>query len=67
MVTGDMYSIYLHGIAQRTSDCIDKTVVNADLTSSVIGSTLDRTTRVSLTIRHVPKVLKAKLLFGNKK
>jgi hypothetical protein len=71
-----MYKIYLHGIKEVQEDRItsenilnfdkiNKEMLHLSGTQSVI-----RDTRISLTIRHVPKVLKINvnsLLFGNKK
>ena len=61
LLTGDLYNEYLHGIAERSSDIVDKNVNNIDQLSYSAHSTVQRTTRVSLTIRHVPKLLKVKL------
>ena len=66
MVTGEMYTKYLHGIAERSCDLINDKLANIDMTNAVTGSTLERNTRVSLTIRHVPKVLKAKVFLGTR-
>lgn len=59
-----MYTDLLHGISERTTDIIDDKIVNIAHSSSAIGDTLTRSTRVSLTIRYVPKLLKLKLKFG---
>ena len=66
VLQGDMYKVYLHGIADsREEDTVTKSVVNLSHLSSVAtGDILKRTTRVSLTIRHVPKTLKVKLKLG---
>ena len=62
LVCDDMYKSHLHGIAERTTDTISSKVVNIDSCDSAnIDDILTRTTRVSLTIRHVPRTLKAKL------
>ena len=61
LLTDDLYNEYLHGIAERSSDIVDKNVCNIDQLSYPAHSALQRTTRVSLTIRHVPKLLKVKL------
>ncbi|XP_069115985.1 alpha-ketoglutarate-dependent dioxygenase alkB homolog 6-like isoform X1 [Argopecten irradians] len=67
-VTEDMYKLHLHGITERKSDIITDKVSNLDLCKSVsVGDNLQRSTRVSLTIRHVPKILKAKLFMGKKR
>ena len=63
----DMYKAYLHGIAERTSDMVTDRVANLDKCDGVsMGQTLSRTTRISLTIRHVPKTIKNKLIFGKR-
>lgn len=68
MVTEDMYKVYLHGIAEHCEDTVTDSVVNLDKCSGVgVGDKLSRDTRVSLTIRHVPKTLKMKLFFGKKR
>ena len=59
-----MYTKYLHGIEEVTSDTVDDKVVNIDRCRSDIGDTLERSVRVSLTIRHVLNVLKTKIFFG---
>ena len=61
LLTDDLYDKYLHGIAERSSDVVDESVCNADKISYPPHSTVHRITRVSLTIRHVPKLLKVKL------
>ena len=67
-MTDDMYTNYMHGIAERKCDVIDDSIVNSDRCAKVeSGCELERGTRISLTIRHVPKVLKNKLFFGSKK
>ncbi|XP_046847687.1 alpha-ketoglutarate-dependent dioxygenase alkB homolog 6-like isoform X2 [Xenia sp. Carnegie-2017] len=63
----DMYTKYLHGISERKVDTLDNKVLNLDSCSNVsIDSALKRETRVSLTVRFVPKVLNVKLKFGRK-
>ena len=66
MLTGDMYTHYLHGIAERDADTLDPRVANLTHCGSAhcVGQTLSRATRVSLTIRNVPKVLKVHLKLG---
>ena len=61
---------YLHGIAERRQDILSELrVANLSRFGSQLPSDdggevkLDRTTRVSLTIRHVPKTFKIKLKF----
>lgn len=66
-VCDDMYKTYLHGISERTVDKISNSIANIEMCEMAQSvEALTRTTRVSLTIRHVPKVLKAKFLFGKK-
>ncbi|XP_053405941.1 alpha-ketoglutarate-dependent dioxygenase alkB homolog 6-like [Mercenaria mercenaria] len=68
LVRDDMYKVNLHGIAERKEDTITDSVVNLCKCDGVkIGDKLERTTRVSLTIRYVPKILKAKLFLGKKR
>lgn len=67
VLTEHAYCGVLHGIRDVESDAITDKVVNQDKCSGVaLGDTLSRSTRVSLTIRLVPKVLKTKLFFGKK-
>lgn len=68
LVQDEMYKTYLHGIAESKADIITESVVNICKCNSVkIGDKLERSTRVSLTIRYVPKILKAKLFLGKKR
>lgn len=59
----DMYVKHLHSISERNEDNITQNVINLKYCEGnySLGMTLKRSTRVSLTIRHVPKVLKVKL------
>ncbi|MGH0148403.1 UNVERIFIED_CONTAM: hypothetical protein FKN15_014133 [Acipenser sinensis] len=63
----DMYMCYLHGIRGVTEETVSERVANLPTTSARPGQQLTRATRVSLTIRHVPKTLKSALLLGRKK
>ncbi|XP_074663235.1 putative RNA/DNA demethylase ALKBH6 [Tubulanus polymorphus] len=63
----DLYKTYLHGIQEITHDTLTEKVSNLERTKHCLGETIERSTRISLTIRHVPKVLKTKLIFGAKK
>uniref|UniRef100_A0A8C8R772 AlkB homolog 6 n=1 Tax=Pelusios castaneus TaxID=367368 RepID=A0A8C8R772_9SAUR len=63
----DMYLRYLHGIQPTTSDTITEKVANVMACGAVLGDELHRGTRVSLTIRHVPKVLKTAIFLGRRK
>ncbi|KAK0399873.1 hypothetical protein QR680_003253 [Steinernema hermaphroditum] len=58
LINGSAYDLH-HGIAERSSDTIDDTVFNAD--ESTLNKTFERGTRISLTIRHCPKVSKFNL------
>nr|CAH7745187.1 unnamed protein product [Callosobruchus chinensis] len=63
IVKHDLYSKYLHSIYEREEDIVED-IVNLDLcgdSNLVPNAKLERKTRVSLTIRNVPKVLKLKL------
>ncbi|XP_037070645.1 LOW QUALITY PROTEIN: alpha-ketoglutarate-dependent dioxygenase alkB homolog 6-like [Pollicipes pollicipes] len=59
VVRQDAYHSVLHGIEPVREDTITPTVYNA--AGRPTGQRLVRSTRVSLTIRHVPKVLKVRL------
>ena len=58
----EMYTKYLHGIDETHEDEITDNICN--LNCDNIGTKLLRTTRISLTIRHVPKTSKMKLKLG---
>ncbi|KAG7299229.1 hypothetical protein JYU34_017785 [Plutella xylostella] len=64
-----LFEYYLHSIEEITEDLIDDSIVNLDMCSSsfVKGSVVTRETRISLTIRHVPKTTSFKLNIGNKR
>ncbi|XP_012706509.2 alpha-ketoglutarate-dependent dioxygenase alkB homolog 6 [Fundulus heteroclitus] len=62
----DAYRRLLHGIQERQQDTLTERVANLGAAGARPGDTLSRTTRVSLTIRHVPKVMKTKLVLGRK-
>lgn len=62
----DMYKCYLHGIKGVYEDILSEHVVNLSSAGAQVGETLSRSTRVSLTIRHVPKVIRANLFLGKK-
>ncbi|KAK0135776.1 Alpha-ketoglutarate-dependent dioxygenase alkB 6 [Merluccius polli] len=62
-----MYRSLLHGVQPRRQDTLTDRVVNLPCAGAgAVGDTLTRGTRVSLTIRHVPKVMKTKLFLGKK-
>lgn len=62
----EMYQCLLHGIRGCVQDTLTDRVVNLSAAGALSGDTLTRGTRVSLTVRHVPKVMKTKLLLGRK-
>ncbi|XP_072532166.1 alpha-ketoglutarate-dependent dioxygenase alkB homolog 6 [Salminus brasiliensis] len=66
ILQGDMYERYLHGIQGVATDTLTERVVNLSVAGGQVGETLPRGTRVSLTIRHVPKVCRTNLLLGKK-
>ena len=59
----DMYDKYLHGIEEIDQDIISDKICNLH-DPSVIGQAFPRSTRISLTIRHVPNTTKMKFKFG---
>ncbi|XP_061452737.1 alpha-ketoglutarate-dependent dioxygenase alkB homolog 6 isoform X1 [Rhineura floridana] len=63
----DMYTHYLHGILPIAKDTVTEKVANASMCDTELGNTLHRGTRVSLTIRYVPKVLKTSVFLGRRK
>lgn len=62
----EMYQRLLHGIQPRAQDALTDKVANLSAAGASPGETLTRGTRVSLTVRHVPKVMKTKLMLGRK-
>uniref|UniRef100_A0A914UZJ6 Fe2OG dioxygenase domain-containing protein n=1 Tax=Plectus sambesii TaxID=2011161 RepID=A0A914UZJ6_9BILA len=58
LIKDSAYKDMMHGIAERATDTITEHVFNLDKTKWSIGDELTRDTRVSLTIRNVPKVSK---------
>ncbi|KAK6322574.1 alpha-ketoglutarate-dependent dioxygenase alkB homolog 6 isoform X1 [Coregonus clupeaformis] len=62
----DMYQRLLHGIQGTHHDSLTERVANLLAAGVLPGATLTRGTRVSLTVRHVPKVMRANLLLGRK-
>lgn len=60
----DLYHNYLHSIAERDMDDISDTLIknlHMCMEKFTEGQTIKRGTRLSLTIRHVPKTSKLKL------
>ncbi|XP_055732442.1 alpha-ketoglutarate-dependent dioxygenase alkB homolog 6 isoform X2 [Salvelinus fontinalis] len=62
----DMYQRLLHGIQGTHHDSLTERVANLLAAGVLPGATLTRGTRVSLTVRHVPIVMRANLLLGRK-
>ncbi|XP_054908898.1 alpha-ketoglutarate-dependent dioxygenase alkB homolog 6-like [Poeciliopsis prolifica] len=62
----DMYRQLLHGIQNRDRDPLTDRVANLSAAGARPGETLSRETRVSLTIRHVPKVIRTRMVLGRK-
>uniref|UniRef100_A0A8C5WMI1 Fe2OG dioxygenase domain-containing protein n=1 Tax=Leptobrachium leishanense TaxID=445787 RepID=A0A8C5WMI1_9ANUR len=60
----DLYTSYLHGIRPVTCDALSPRVANLEHCHAHPDHMLQRGTRVSLTIRYVPKVLKTSLFLG---
>ncbi|KAL8590333.1 hypothetical protein ACOMHN_006449 [Nucella lapillus] len=67
LVKEDMYKVHLHGIKEVVQDRITDHIANLDLVPEIkVGDVMERGTRVSLTIRHVTKVLKSRLILGKR-
>nr|XP_022903801.1 alpha-ketoglutarate-dependent dioxygenase alkB homolog 6 [Onthophagus taurus] len=64
ILQGEMYGKYLHCINEVEEDVITEEVVNLKKCGEIfsVGQKLKRETRVSLTIRNVPKVAKLDLM-----
>ncbi|XP_034829479.1 alpha-ketoglutarate-dependent dioxygenase alkB homolog 6 [Maniola hyperantus] len=64
-----LFDYYLHSIEEIKEDCLDDSIVNLNMCSNkyVKGVTVPRETRISLTIRHVPKTTSFKINIGNKR
>lgn len=63
IIKDDLYSKYLHSIYERKIDKLTEDCINISFTGDkrLVGDILERNTRVSVTIRNVPKVLKIKI------
>ncbi|XP_044757908.1 alpha-ketoglutarate-dependent dioxygenase alkB homolog 6 [Coccinella septempunctata] len=63
IIKNDMYTKYLHSIDETKFDVISDDTVNLEYCCGEYntGETLERQTRISVTIRNVPKVLKVKI------
>lgn len=66
MIKDDAYDKYLHSISERKEDLLVPSISNIEMCENVNEKNriLKRETRISLTIRHVPKTSKLKLKFG---
>ncbi|XP_014357077.2 alpha-ketoglutarate-dependent dioxygenase alkB homolog 6 [Papilio machaon] len=64
-----LFHHYLHSIEEINKDVLDESIKNLHMCSDkyVKGSTVCRSTRISLTIRHVPKTSSFKINIGNKR
>lgn len=60
----ECYNNYLHGIEEITSDTISESVINAKAANVSVGEEITRGTRVSMTIRFVPRTTKAPIRIG---
>lgn len=60
----ECYNNYLHGIDETTKDVVSESVINSKSAHVTVGQELDRGTRVSLTIRFVPRTTKAPIRIG---
>lgn len=66
----DMYTKYLHSIDEQSQDIITAQLANLaqcgnDALQNDVGKTVERSRRISLTIRHVPKTSKIRLRLGH--
>ncbi|KAF8763995.1 Alpha-ketoglutarate-dependent dioxygenase like protein [Argiope bruennichi] len=66
LVKDDLYTKYLHGIKEITTDVIDENIKNLSMSNIENANELKRQSRISLTIRHVPHTIKANRIFGIK-
>ena len=67
VIQNEAYTSYLHGIKEINEDLITDDIYNLHTCDHKLGDILKRQTRISLTIRNVPKVLKSKIIFGRKR
>lgn len=64
VVKDDLYHKHLHSISEQEADEVSKSVINRN--NHKIGDVLQRQTRISLTIRHVPKTSKTAIFLSRK-
>ncbi|RVE41223.1 hypothetical protein evm_006112 [Chilo suppressalis] len=69
ILQNELFNYYLHCIEEVTEDLLDESIANLGMCSEkyIQGSSMSRGTRISLTIRHVPKTSVFKLNIGNKR
>ena len=62
----DMYTKYLHTITEVPCDTVSGAEANLELCGGqyAVGAELQRTTRISLTVRHVPRTTKLCIKLG---
>lgn len=60
ILSDDMYTKFLHGISEKSEDIITDKICNLQQLGTLTshGTVLQRSTRISLTIRNVPKTLR---------
>ena len=62
VLSDEVYKTYLHSIDEQVIDYISDSIANLSFCSNMANSRqLKRDTRLSLTIRHVPKISKFQL------
>jgi len=72
IVQDDAYTQCLHGIKEVTHDVLSESICNWEdrcagrESPCQLGDQMERGRRISLTIRHVPKTIKSKILFRRK-
>ncbi|CAL1279520.1 unnamed protein product [Larinioides sclopetarius] len=66
LVQDNLYTKYLHGIKEISTDVIDENIKNLNMCSTENATEMSRQSRISLTIRHVPHTIKANRIFGIK-
>lgn len=62
----ELYHDFFHGIDESKEDSVDNNVRNLIRAGVEVGDKVKRNTRVSLTIRNVPRTSKAKILLGHR-
>lgn len=64
VVKDDLYQNHLHSIEEQNCDEISESIINPGIHK--VGDVIERKTRISLTIRHVPKTSKATIFLSKK-